>query len=159
MRRLCLAVAFCLLFAAPALAQATLTSVTVLVIPQTGDPLTVAPITCGAGPCALTVPTAPTATICGKPQGVPATGTPVNPTLLQIDNPYNTATACELSPPTGIPNGTYRFVSYFTASGCVIPPSTTPTTCDTVRSNVTGPFQQVQAVPPPAAPTGARIIR
>lgn len=149
----------CLLFAAPALAQATLTSVTVLVIPQTGDPLTVAPITCGAGPCAVTVPIAPTATICGKTQQPPATGTPVNPTLLQIDNPYNAATACDLVPPTGIPNGTYRFVAYFSASGCVIPPSTTPANCDTVRSNVTGPFQQVQAVPPPAAPSGARIIR
>lgn len=158
MRRLLLALAVCLV---PIIseAQATLTSVTVLVIPSSGDPLTVAPITCGAGPCSVTVPIAPTAVICGKTQQPPATGTPVNPTLLQIDNPYSAATACELSPPAGIPDGTYRFVSYFTASGCVIPPSTTPTVCNTTRSNVTGPFQQVQAVPPPAAPSGARIIR
>lgn len=144
-----LMVAF-VLFASPAFAQvatpAIPTSVDVLVLPATGDPAS-----------SLTVPlgirtTVIPGTVCNQ-AALPVGPTPlINPSIVEIDDPFTAGRKCRLAMPIGLPNGTgYRAVTVFFAT-C------NGTPCPSDRSLVGAPFFDLAGIPVrPAAPTSVVV--
>jgi hypothetical protein len=148
-----------LLIASSAGAQTSIPAVPtqfqVLILPTTGDPLTVAPITtqttsigptqnCGIDPATLTNVPGPSAT---------------NPVLFALDDPFTAGRACRMSFPTGLMAGNYRW------AGVLIAPSCNPTgtqvisPCPGPRSVGQPPFSIVNPNPQPPAPMGLRFIQ
>jgi hypothetical protein len=138
-------------------APAPIHRVTLLVIPMTGDPMTVPPVTCGATPCTRTTAISATSAACNQPLTV-ASPAPTNPTEAAENDPFNAGRDCRFPFPTGLPDGTFMIAAVHESDNCIIPPSTSPTPCTGPRSMVAGPFSVVSPRTAPPAPTGVRIL-
>lgn len=136
------------LLTAPAWAQtptlALPTSADVMVIPSTGDPITIAPI--------ATRNTLVSPALCNlTPSPAGALSPLINPTGAEVSDPFlppSSGRVCRLAMPVGVPNGTgYRAVAVFNADCSGVP-------CSSPRSLVgIPPFDIVGTRVPPAAPT------
>lgn len=130
---------------------APITEVQVLILPATGDPLTLAPVS------TQNITIGPTAN-CGLDPAsvppVPAGTTVVNPLLFSVDDPYTTGKKCRLSFPTGLAPGSYQWAGVFRAATCNPTGSQVVSPCPGPRSVGQPPFSVVNRVAPPAAPTG-----
>jgi hypothetical protein len=142
----CLIACLFVLVAAPAFAQGTSTapptSVDVLVLPATGDPVTIAPVANGTRNTVLT------AAMCNQtPIAVPV-GTLVNPTTVEVDDVNVAGRKCRVLMPAGLATATsLRVVAVYQSSAG---PSG--------RSLVGSPFFDVAStLVPPAAPTGTGV--
>ena len=123
-----------------------------LLLPATGDPMTLTPI--------LTVTTTigPTQN-CGRtPTPTPPPTTAVNPLLFEYPDPFTPGKACQLSFPTTIAAGTYQWAGILRAPTCNPTGTATLTPCPGPRAaGVPATFQRVNQVPAPPAPTGLRV--
>lgn len=150
MKRIACLVLGVLAYASLAAAQVApvivITSADVLVLPATGDPVTIAPM--------ATRNTVVSATSASCNQAAMAVGpTPlINPTNGEIDDPFNAGRKCRLAIPVGLPNGTgYRAVALFRATCDGV-------ACQSPRSAVGVPPFDIAGTPAlPAAPTGLAV--
>lgn len=143
------------LLSLPSLAQAQTpsvsapTAITILLLPGTGDPLTLAPINsfttaigatqnCGIDPASIAPP--PTAPV-------------VNPLLYTLEDPFTAGRRCRLGFPTGLPAGSYQWAGVFNAM-CVPNTGGSPVPCTGPRAVGQPPFSVVNPVLPPGAPMG-----
>jgi hypothetical protein len=129
------------------------TSVEILVLPPTGDPLTVAPI------ATRTTLISATSARCNLATTANPTGTLTNPTKVRFTDPFTTGRQCEADLPAGLPNGTgYRAVAVPVAPDCVIA-GTNITVCRGQRSQVAipSPFDVVPVLGPPTILTGVGL--
>lgn len=147
----CIALA---LWSQPASAQSTVPAspnqFQVLILPPTGDPLTISPIT------TQTTSIGPTQN-CGidAAQIPPPPPAPVNnPLLFAVDDPYTAGRKCRLSFPTGLPAGQYQWAGVWIAPSCNPSGQAAITPCPSPRAVGQPPFSIVNLVNPPAAPTG-----
>jgi len=156
-RRLSLAVCS-LLFASVAFAQPTVpavpTSVDVLVLPATGDPLTVAPIATRNTPIGV-------ATLCNLAASTPDASPITNPRSMEFTDPFTAGRVCRVPMPTGLPVGTgYRAVALLVAPTCSPDGVTAVTPCRSLRSAVgTPPFSVAPILTLPVTPTNLVIFR
>jgi hypothetical protein len=155
MRKLLLALF--LLIPAPVIAQTTTpalpNSVDILILPATGDPVTIAPIANGTRNTVIT----PTLN-CNLPASAPGTGPMVNPTIGEFDDPFTAGRVCRVPLPVGLANGTgYRGVAVFIANTCDV--GGVPTTnCRSPRSAVgIPPFSVAPILTTPVSPTNLGI--
>ena len=129
-------------------------SVDILILPATGDPLTVAPIATrntlisSTSNCNLTA---------SPPDG---TSPLVNPTQAEFDDPFTAGRVCRVPLPGALPDGTgYRGVAVFIANTCTID-GQPQTNCRSPRSAVgIPPFNVSPILTPPVAPTNLGIRR
>lgn len=124
------------------------TSVDVLVLPATGDPASSLTVPLGIRTTVIGL----TAPACNQP-AVPVGPTPlINPSTVEIDDPFTAGRKCRLAMPIGLPNGTgYRAVTVFFAT-C------NGTPCPSDRSLVGAPFFDLAGIPVrPAAPTSVVV--
>jgi hypothetical protein len=157
MRTLIVTTLLCLLM--PALAQAQTTTPAVvtqfqlLILPTTGDPLTVTPITtqtttigptqnCGIDPAAIGTP--------------PALS--VNPLLYAMDDPFVAGKKCRLSFPTTLSAGNYRWAGVFIAATCTNAAGQPQTNCIGPRAVGQPPFSIANLLTAPGAPTGLMLL-
>jgi hypothetical protein len=130
------------------------TSYDVSVLPATGDPLTVAAIAVRNTPVNGTSP------ICNQ-VALPACPLPcVNPTVGEVDDPYNAGRFCRLAIPIGLPVGSgYRAVAEAFVTSCIVNGVTT-TPCGSGRSAVgVPPFDIASILGRPAVPTNVAVKR
>ncbi len=112
--------------------SAQVTSVDVLVLPPTGDALTVAPI------AVVNWPIAPTIN-CGFMPSPPSQNAVVNPTYVEFVDPFTVDRACHLPLPE-LPNGLgYRAVAVFIAEMCTVA-GVPQTNCRSPRSALAVPL-------------------
>lgn len=144
MRRVCLAL-LALLCAAPLAAQTAVpTSLTVLVIPATGDPATVPAVPGGIVTVAIS------AASCNQPL-VPAPTCHDAMSRVRVQSPFNAANQCVVTLPA-VAFGTYRVTTFFSAS-C------NGTACSSDRGTPAACFLNLPAqMLPPAPPTGAGLL-
>lgn len=131
------------------------TGVDILVIPATGDPAVVAPITNGM----RSTPIAASAAVCNLPPGTPApTGPVTNPPFAYFADPFTANRECRVPMPTGLADGTYRVVARFTAPSCTVN-GQTQSPCVGARSAVAAnPLAIAQIlILTPAVPTGLGV--
>lgn len=133
--------------ASSAFAQTTVpavpANVNILVLPATGDPVTIAFVA-----SRMTAISA-TSTNCNLAAIAVPTGTLVNPTTAEFDDPFTVGRKCRALIPIGLPNGTaYRLVAVFhDVTGAFGP-----------RSVVGTPPFDISAIPGlPVAPTGVAV--
>lgn len=157
-RHLGLALLFLLLLAAPAAAQTTTTTLPTefrfLLLPATGDPATLAPLstqTTGIGAtqnCGIDPATLPP----------PATGTPINPTLFTLDDPFTPNRKCRLSFPQALTAGNYQWAGEFVAPSCNPTGAQVVSPCPSPRSVGQPPFSVANRTNRPVAPIGLQIL-
>lgn len=126
-------------------------SVDILVLPATGDPVTIAPLATRNTVIAA-------ATNCNLPASATGPTPLVNPTIGEFDDPFTSGRVCRVPMPVGLPNGTgYRGVAVFIANNCEV--GGVPTTnCRSPRSAVAVPPFNIQPILiPPVAPTNPVI--
>ncbi len=153
MRQVLLALVAVFGSALAAVAQTTVptvpVNVNILVLPATGDPVTIAFV------ASRMTAISPTTTNCNLAPVATPTGTLVNPTTAEFDDPFHVAVApavqqkCRAPLPVGLANGTaYRVVAVFhDVTGAFGP-----------RSPVGVPPFDIQAIPGlPVAPTGVGV--
>jgi hypothetical protein len=134
------------LFSVPAFAQGTgtapPTSVDVLVLPATGDPVTIAPVANGTRTTVLT------AAICNQAPIAAPVGTLVNPTTVEVDDVNVAGRKCRVLMPAGLTTATtLRVVAVYNS-----------TAGPSGRSLVgVPPFDIQTTLVPPAAPTGVGV--
>lgn len=142
------------------------TSVDILVIPATGDPATVAPVatrTTVVGTFNASTGVVTPNSQCGRNPVPPPTGTGtlVNPTQAEFDDPFTVGKKCIALLPTGLPDGAgYRAVAVATAPSCQ-PTSGGPviTPCSGLRSLVGVPPFSVASVKAAPAVLTNLVIR
>lgn len=146
MKYLLIAVAFVAL-ASSAFAQTTVpavpVNVNILVLPATGDPVTVAFVASRMSAISAT------STNCNLAAIAVPTGTLVNPTTAEFDDPFTAGRKCRAPLPIGLANGTaYRLVAVFHDG----------TGAFGLRSAVGAPPFDVSSTPGlPVAPTGLGV--
>jgi hypothetical protein len=126
-----------------------------LILPPTGDPLTLVPVAtqttaigatqnCGIDPSNITPPPA----------------NPINPLLFAMDDPFTPNKKCRLSFPTVLPAGQYQWAGVMIAPSCVpVPGGPTVSPCASARGVGTPPFSIVNPVLPPGAPTALQLTQ
>lgn len=139
------------------------TSVDVLILPATGDPLVVVPIATRT----TVIGTLNTATgvvtpngQCGRNATTPASGALVNPTQVEFDDPFAVGKKCVAFVPAGLPDGSgYRGVAVATYSGtCKSDTGQDITPCPSRRSVVgVPPFGVASGRLPPAVLTNLAV--
>lgn len=148
---------FILLACVPAFAQsstpATVTQVDVLILPPTGNPLTVAPI------AARSTLISATSANCNLTPSTPPPTPLVNPTTVVFDDPWHQGQQCSAAIPTGLAIGTgYRAVGIFEAPSCTNAAGVVVSPCLTARSDLgIPPFNVASVLTTPAAPTGVGV--
>lgn len=145
MRFVCVLAALCAL-AVPAAAQttqpATPTSVDILVLPATGDPLTVAPL--GTRNTVISA----TASVCNLAASAAPTTPLINPTSAEFADPFTAGRVCKVPMPTGLPNGAdYRAVAVFNAPACDVTPCRSPRSAVGVPSFTVAPILTIPVTP------------
>ena len=141
------------LLASPAVAQTTVpappVSIEAQVLPPTGDPLTVAPIAIRNTPISAT-------NNCNLAPTPGGTGTLplINPTSIEMDDPFTAGKVCRVPLPTGLPNGTnYRGTAVFIATTCTVN-GVVQSPCRSARSAVgVPPFTVEPILTLPVTPT------
>jgi hypothetical protein len=131
------------------------TGVDILVIPSTGDPATVAPITNGTRSHAISA----TSALCNQAPGPAAPAGPVtNPQFAYLADPFTAGRECRVAMPPNLPDGTYRVVARFTAPSCTVN-GQTQSPCVSPRSAVAAnPLAIAQIlILTPAVPTGLGV--
>jgi len=140
-----------LLLTTPLFAQTPVPSVPerikVLVIPEIGDPVTVAPVASGE-----TIITA-TSSNCNQAPNTSAAGL-VNPGYAFFDDPFTAGKDCFAPIPGALPNGRYRTVGVFVVATCVDANGVTKAPCEGNRSAPSLVFTVAPILTFPVAPTG-----
>lgn len=138
-------------------AQSVPNRVDVLVIPAVGDALTVAPVK----NLIVSIPLSGASVLCGRPVTTAEVPPLVNPTLVEIDDPFTADRSCVVPLPDRftIPPGSYRVVTVFISAKCAIG-GQAAVDCRGARSlvGVPGVFE-ILPEGPPAAPTNVKVKR
>jgi hypothetical protein len=150
---------FALLMLVASSAQTIPTSVTVLVLPASGDPATVAPLNerttplGTAGPDGGIVPTS----ACGHQPSSGAPSTVVNGSGVEFSDPFDATKVCQAPLPKPLPDGAgYRVAIVLTAPACA-PEGQTISPCPSPRSMVSSSVLDVRTLKPrPVLP--AKIV-
>lgn len=150
-------VTLCLLLAPVSLLAQTAipTSVEISVLPATGDPLTIPAVANGV----LVTPIAAASTLCNLVASPVPTGTLVNPTKAEFDDPFRSgAEVCRVPLPSGVAAGTgYRGVAVFIHATCTDAAGNVQTNCRGARSAVGVPPFNVALIQLPVVPTGLGV--
>jgi len=137
------------------------TSVDILVIPETGDANTVAPVAARNTVIATLSNNVPQPNAkCGQPVTTAPTAPLVNPTTVDFQDPFNASRVCNADIPTGLAEGKYRVVAVFQAAqGCNPTGGVVTAPCFSTRSTigVPSPFTVAARSLPPVPPTGVVV--
>lgn len=129
---------------------ATPDGVTIMVLPPTGDPNTIAIVPNGSRTTAISAASGN----CNLPVTPGPVGTVINPGNIGIDDPFHSGRQCTLSMPIGLADApALRAVAVFTAT-CTPVGQQGPQACPSVRSAVAGPFVVQSVTTAPGPPTG-----
>lgn len=120
-----------------------------LILPPTGDPLTVMPVNM------QTTAIGPTQNCGIDPATVspPAQAPVINPLLFTLADPFTAGKVCRLSFPTALNAGNYQWAGIFVAASCTPGGGPVVTPCPGPRAVGQPPFSVVNPVTPPGAPS------
>lgn len=158
LRRRCIAAWLCMVMTMGlASAQSVPNRVDVLVIPELGDAAVVAPVK----NLVVNIPLSGASVLCNRPVTVADVAPLVNPTQVEIDDPFTLGRSCVVPLPDrfSIPPGNYRVVTVFISAKCAIG-GQAAVDCRGVRSSVGAPgVFEILPEGPPVAPSNVKVKR